>query len=105
MHERTKMVSISKAVKHAVYERDHQSCVWCGRYVPEYCACCHYIPRSKGGLGIEQNILTLCGTCHRDYDNGKDRKRMKRYFRAYLEEEYGVLNEDDLVYNKWGLFE
>ena len=26
----------------------------------------------KGGLGIEQNVVTLCIQCHHDYDNGKD---------------------------------
>lgn len=105
MLRRTKAVAISKQVKKAVYDRDREKCVWCGRYVPQDCASAHYIPRSQGGLGIEQNILTLCGDCHSEYDNGKHREKMKEYFRNYLEAEYGVIDERDLVYTKWGIFE
>ena len=57
--KRTKATDIPQKVKQAVWERDGGRCVVCG--------CCrnvmpnaHFIPRSKGGLGIEENIVTLC---------------------------------------------
>lgn len=56
MNERTKACAISAATKDAVFKRDRGQCVLCGKPgLPE----AHYIPRSKGGLGIEQNIVTL----------------------------------------------
>lgn len=101
MHRRTKATAIPKAVKERVWMRDGQRCIFCGKVVPVECACAHYIARSQGGLGIEQNVLTLCNDCHTEYDNGRDRKRLKAQARAYLEEEYGVIDEDDLIYQKW----
>lgn len=101
MHKRTKATSIPREVKRKVYERDGHHCVFCGRWVEERNACAHYIPRSQGGLGIEQNILTLCDDCHREYDQTLNRKALKRQAQAYLEAEYGYIDERDLVYDKW----
>lgn len=73
----------------------------CGRQgLPE----AHYIPRSKGGLGIEQNIVTLCRDCHDAYDFG-DRATMDQIgarIRRYLKRHYKDWSEDDLVYRKYG---
>ena len=67
---RTKALEIPRKVKIAVFERDNERCILCGSNgLPE----AHYIPRSKGGLGIEQNIVTLCRECHRRYDQTTDR--------------------------------
>lgn len=104
-HKRTKATSIPREVKRKVYERDHESCVFCKRWVPERCACAHYIPRSQGGLGIEENILTLCDDCHREYDQTTKRKFLKKMARNYLEECYGEIDEDKLIYDKWGFLE
>ncbi len=100
VHKLTKALAISTEVKQAVAERDSIDgflcCVWCGRAgLPE----AHYIPRSHLGLGIEQNILTLCRKCHRDFDGAK-REEMKPYLKAYLESKYPNWNERDLVYKK-----
>ena len=57
--KRAKALDISKQVKEIVFARDKGKCVVCGNsynVMPN----AHYIPRSKGGLGIEQNIVTLC---------------------------------------------
>lgn len=52
--KRSKATDIPQKVKQAVWERDGGRCVVCG--------CCrnvmpnaHFISRSKGGLGIEEN--------------------------------------------------
>lgn len=92
-----KATSISPEVKEAVLARDFGLCVFCGRRgLPE----AHYIPRAKGGRGIEQNILTVCRDCHRRLD-GIDRKRMLATARTYLKSCYNDWSEEDLVYSKW----
>lgn len=101
-HKRTKALAISEETKHRVWCRDAGRCVWCGRrgaYVfPE----AHYIPRSKGGLGIPENILTLCRPCHDRFDNGtrEQREGMREYFREYLESIYPEWDETKLIYHK-----
>lgn len=62
----------------------------------------HYIPRSQGGLGIEENVVTLCLDCHMRYDNGAGRERTKAEIKSYLEEIYPGWDESNLTYKKWG---
>lgn len=31
----------------------------------------HLIPYSRGGSSDQQNMITMCTSCHRDYHNGK----------------------------------
>lgn len=102
MSERSKACDISQKVKEKVWNRDNQQCVICGKWVPKTCANAHFIPRSKSGLGIEQNILTLCFECHRNFDNSDKRQEYKIKFRKYLQNIYGEnWKEEDLMYNKW----
>lgn len=97
---RTKALDISQKVKKIVYERDNGLCVICGRQgLPNS----HYIRRSKGGLGIEQNIVTMCIECHHAYDNGNDpvrRDYIKDKTRKYLLNHYIDWNEEKLIYKK-----
>ena len=68
--KRTRACEIPKSVKIKVNERDNSQCLICGCYDPVEWSCCHFIPRSHGGLGIEENIITLCPDHHRQFDNG-----------------------------------
>ena len=63
----------------------------------------HYIPRSKGGLGIEQNAAVGCQYHHDMLDNGNGghREEMLELFAEYLESMYEEWDETELVYNKW----
>lgn len=105
--KRTDALAIPRKVKEAVAERDSVDgwpcCVLCGRTAPTdnrlAFSNAHYIARSQGGLGIEQNILTLCSICHREYDTIK-RKEYRPLFRRYLREHYENWNEKDLTYEK-----
>ena len=98
MSKRSKACDISPKVRQAVYERDGGLCVICGRQgIPN----AHYIPRSKGGLGIEQNIVTLCPKCHHEYDNGGKRQEYGERIKKYLQSQYENWNEKKLVYDKW----
>ena len=89
---------IPKAVKEAVWRRDHCSCVGCGRWVPMSCACAHFVARSHGGLGIEKNVLTLCLECHQRFDNGTHRAEQREKYGEYLMSIYGDLS--GLTYRK-----
>lgn len=99
--KRTRALEIPKKVKEKVYERDNQHCVLCGKYVFLENACCHFIARSQGGLGIEENILTLCSNCHSLFDNSEHREKLKEYFRDYLKSKYRNWNEKELYYKKY----
>ena len=105
MSKRSKACEIPKEVKLKVYERDQHKCVVCGKWVTWHNSCCHYISRAgtyEGcGLGIEENILTLCNNCHYRYDNTSLRPVIKEYLKNYLQSKYYGWNEEKLVYNKW----
>lgn len=69
----------------------------------------HYISRAKGGLGIEENVVTLCtglteNRCHDRYDNGtkEEHEEIGRKIRAYLMSKYSDWDESKLIYTKWG---
>lgn len=97
--KQAKAKAINTTVKMLVYHRDDGLCVYCHKPGnPE----AHFIPRSKGGLGVPENILTLCRECHDRYDNGSrmERDGMREYFREYLMSKYSSWNEDNLVYRK-----
>ena len=99
-HKSTKATEIPMKVKKVVWERDGHACIYCGKYVDVYYANSHYIKRSKLGLGIEQNVVTACPTCHYKYDFKDFDGEMKNYTREYLSKLYDGWNEDDLVYRK-----
>lgn len=94
----TKAHEIPRKVKEAVFKRDGGACVWCAHVgAPN----AHYIARGHGGLGIEENILTLCPNCHRRYDQTTDREKMREYFKEYLQSKYPDWDEEKLIYKKW----
>ena len=96
--KRSKACDISKVVKDAVWERDEQRCIICHSLHAAPNA--HYIRRSRGGLGIEQNIVTLCGGCHRQFDSGtaEGQAWMGMQIKAYLKSCYDDWKEEDLIY-------
>lgn len=98
MHKRTRACAISKKTKLRVYERDKGRCIFCGAPgLPE----AHVVPRSHGGLGIEQNIVTACRPCHDKMDNSTVRQQMLQVAADYLKRFYPDWNEQSLVYEKW----
>lgn len=96
-----KAKAISPTVKFLVTQRDGGRCVCCGAPgLPE----AHFIRRSKGGLGVPKNIVTLCRSCHDKFDNGprKVREGKREEIRQYLQSIYPDWSEDALVYHKEG---
>lgn len=103
MSKRSEACKIDKSVKDAVFARDGGCCVWCGRSGAYVLPEAHFVPRSKGGKGIEENILTLCRyTCHERFDHGdrNDRALMRDCFREYLKSKYPDWDETKLYYHK-----
>lgn len=104
--KRSKATDISMSVKKRVWERDNGCCVVCGNnynVMPN----AHYISRAKGGLGIEENIVTLCteltsNKCHRKYDFGtlEEQQKIKKIIKDYLNSKYENWNEEKLIYKK-----
>lgn len=99
VNKRTKALDITQKTKQLVWERDNQCCIYCG--TPNAMPNSHYIPRSKGGLGIEQNIVTLCIQCHFNYDQTTQREAMKKFIKKYLNEKYENWDEESLIYKRW----
>ena len=104
--KRAKACDIPARVKREVWERDKGRCVLCGASV-NAAPNAHYISRAHGGLGIPENIVTLCtgfgpGNCHDRYDNGTkgEREAMGRRIRAYLQSQYPDWDESRLLYKK-----
>ena len=105
--KRSKATDIPMSVKKKVWERDEGCCVVCGNsynVMPN----AHYISRQHSGLGIEQNVVTLCteltpNKCHRRYDFGtkEEHEKIKRIIRDYLKSMYPDWREEDLVYKKY----
>lgn len=108
MNKRTKALGITIAVKEAVADRDSfdgwPCCLLCGTPAPVNnrlaFSNAHYISRSQGGLGREDNILTLCPDCHRRYDQSTDREKLRPFFQRYLIEQYPNWKETNLYYKK-----
>lgn len=99
MKKRTKATSIPPKVREEVEERDNHCCIFCGS--PNARGEAHFIRRSQGGLGIPQNLLTLCRIHHRLFDESDFSDMYKQKAREYLKSKYPGWNEEDLVYNKW----
>ena len=101
--QKSKATNISPKVKHIVWERDGHKCIFCGSYnaMPN----AHVISRAYGGLGIEQNVVTLCPECHHEDDNGKNIKVYQQKIKSYLQSKYKDWKEEELIYKKydnWG---
>lgn len=96
--KRAKACDISQAVKKKVWERDQHACIICGS--PYAMPNAHYLPRSHAGLGVEQNIVTLCRQCHHNYDNTPKRPIYKEYIKKYLQSKYEDWSEEKLIYKK-----
>ena len=60
----------------------------------------HFIKRSHGGLGVPQNIVTLCNRCHLQFDSSKDSMHIRAMIRDYLRNKYVGWQEHELRYVK-----
>jgi len=98
MNTRTKQTDIDAKSRAIVHERDKHKCVYCGR-TDKPIGLAHYISRAQGGLGIPENLISLCLECHGEYDGGK-RSEMQGYLAEFLQSVYPDWDERRLVYRK-----
>ena len=96
--KRSKMTDIPLKVKKEVWQRDKQRCVFCGN--PQAMPNAHVIPRSKGGLGVARNVITLCMGCHIKMDNSVARRSLIDKANRYLDSIYGKRDLEDLIYDR-----
>jgi len=106
MSKMSSATDISMSVKKKVFERDNGRCIVCGNSI-NVMPNAHYIPRRKGGLGIEENIVTLCtnftkNQCHYKYDHTtkENREKIGKIIREYLKSKYKNWDEEKLYYKK-----
>lgn len=111
MKKRTRQLEFSAKTREVIKQRDRGQCIFCGKkyHLEEtaeagyYLSIMHYIPRSKGGLGIEQNGAIGCQYHHTLMDNGNKglRNEMLEIYKEYLQSHYPDWNEENLVYKKY----
>jgi len=97
MHKRTKACSIKAAVKRKVEERDGGCCIFCGRRGRGEA---HVISRAHGGLGVEQNLITVCRQCHFLLDDTVSRPLYLELAKQHLKAFYPDWTADAVIYKK-----
>ena len=85
-------------MKRLVWERDGR-CVLCHRNDGQPVA--HIVARSHGGLGIPENIVTLCPRCHYRYDNTPERHFLRQQLEEYITTIYPDWTEEAVTYHKY----
>ena len=76
------------SLKDRVKERDDYTCQICGSGLQLEVH--HIVPRRCGGLNIEENLITLCVSCHRAIETKDIERATKKCLRNY--------NKDDLTH-------
>lgn len=94
------LTNISKETRERVYQRDSYDgwacCTYCGksRGIEVH----HFIERSRGGKGIEENLVCLCKQCHTKIHQGDT--DLQNFVRDYLSDHYEGWNEEMLIARK-----
>lgn len=96
--KRTKACEITPEVRAVVEERDGGRCIFCGKPGRGEA---HYINRSQGGLGVPENIITVCRYCHNQMDNGLITQIYRDKAEQYLKSKYPEWDKSKLVFSKW----
>jgi len=95
-----KPTEISKAVRQLVWERDGGKCIYCNK--AGFSNVHVFVSRAHGGLGVKENVGTLCMLHHHWLDNGLNRqhKLVKEKLYEYMYSLYPDLEIDNLRYKK-----
>jgi len=112
MSKRSRACEYPPSVRKKIYERQHGKCLFCmleyemdgaSYYETGFHEIMHVVPRSHGGLGIEQNGVLGCIYHHRMMDNGSNGKReeMLEICREYLRRVYPDFDFNQVTYMKY----
>ena len=99
-------------IRKKIFYRDGQQCVFCkinyhmecrSEMLLEIVDTMHFVNKSQGGLGIEENGVTGCRYHHGLLDNGHVglRDEMLEMMEEHLKNCYPDWDKAKLVYNKW----
>lgn len=113
MSQYTKYLKFSKECIKTIQIRDDYTCLFCKlnyhmeQFNPNSLDfiihdIAHFIPKSKLGLGIEQNGVECCRWHHHQLDNGNLglRKEMLKIMEEHLKSIYPNWDKSKLVYKK-----
>lgn len=114
MNKRTKALQFSTETKRIIYNREGGKCFFCaaGYRMPEDWKIyqfdmeikdiMHFVNKSAGGLGVEQNGVLGCRMHHHLLDNGNKgaREEMLAMMEGYLKNQYPGWKKEDLYYKK-----
>lgn len=114
MTKRTKALQFSPETKRIIYQREKGKCLFCGagyqmpadwklyKFDMEIKDIMHFVNKSAGGLGIEQNGVLGCRMHHHLLDNGNRglRTEMLGIMEEYLRSKYPEWKKEDLYYKK-----
>ncbi len=112
MKKRTRKLQFDKKTTEKIWERQYGECLFCsidyhmqsstqmGYDIKDIM---HFIPRSQGGLGVEQNGVLGCRYHHMLLDNGNKglRDEMLQIMEEHLRMSYPGWNREELIYKKW----
>lgn len=113
MNKRTKALQYTRQTAYKVAERDNHECIFCkmgyhmeginkSGFGANVYDIAHFINRSQGGLGIEENLVLLCRYHHSLLDNGNKglRPEMLSIMEEYLRSIYTDWDKEKLKYRK-----
>lgn len=112
MQKRARKAEFDQKTRKIIKERDDDQCIFCQmRYHMKKAkpadlqikSIMHFIPRSKGGLGIPENGAVGCQYHHDMLDNGNGgyREEMLELFEEYLQSVCDDWDKAKLKYDKW----
>lgn len=104
--------NFTPAVRERIFLRDGEECLFCRLNYHMECKSSmllqiadtmHFINKSQGGLGIEENGVTGCRYHHGLLDNGNKglREEMLNIMEEHLKNHYPDWDRKKLAYNKW----
>ena len=112
--KKSKKISLNftQEVAERIFERDGQQCLFCKLGYHMECKSpmllgipdiMHFVNKSQGGLGIEENGVTGCRYHHGLLDNGNAglREEMLGIMEEHLRSHYPNWDKSKLIYSKW----
>jgi hypothetical protein len=66
----------NEPLKDKILERDSYMCYICGKVINLHVH--HIVSRNNSGSHIKENLVTLCGGCHRSVENGDVENAIKK---------------------------